>query len=256
MESNDLDKLFRDAFEQSEETPNDSVWSGIEQALEKEKKVIPFYIKHRTSISIAAMFLLFFGLGINYYNQQTFSPTEKIDEIIASVENREIVPPTEVESEKDVDIKIEKQHKDSSKESMLAQKQPAQSEVRNEVSSQIKQPTTRVGNSSREIVIEKIEIPDTKNLIAAADVTIQNNTISYDESEEIINPIEEDSRYTTAYSTPRKEVKSSLITKVLNRIAKNIISNNLDVENKREIEFKNDEEGSITINILNSLARK
>ncbi len=67
MESQDLDKLFRDAMEHAQETPSSRVWEGIEQELKKEKKVIPFHKKYRAQISIAAMFLLFFGIGLSLY---------------------------------------------------------------------------------------------------------------------------------------------------------------------------------------------
>src|SRR5690606_39045084 len=59
-----------------------------------------------------------------------------------------------------------------------------------------------------------------------------------------------------AYSVPQEEVKTSLVTRVLNGITKNIMSKHLDMDEKREIEFRNDEEGSLSINIINSFARK
>lgn len=250
MESKDVDKLFRDAFEHAEETPSPSVWSNIEKELAQEKKVIPFHKKYRAQLSIAAMFLLFFGVGLSFYMSPVDIQTEKIDELLSSMEKENNESRTTSSSsnsvESNIEVKIEKQSPKPSNNSMLAYKNDNEAkEV--VVTKQKVLPTDEVAQ-------QRTEHLEKENIIATVDVEIVSPKLDYEELVSLPT-IKEDVQNPVAFSTTKEEVKSSIITRVLNGITKNIITKSIDIDEKREIEFKNDEEGSITINILNSLAK-
>ena len=257
MESNDLDKLFQNAFEQAEETPSNSVWLGIEQKLAKQEKthVVPFYKKYRTAISIAATFLLFFGLGLTFYKYKSFSTTEKIEDMIADVENNSSKSTSKSpisDTKKETDFEIEKQHNTTSKGSMLAAKPNIQKQI--ELKEENNSNST-LETASNGKAIEKIEIAEPDQMLASVEVEFQN-PVNIEESVKYLDPIQDEAQASFAYSAQKQEVKSSLVTRVLNGITKNIITKTVDIEDKREIEFRNDDEGSLSINILNSFARK
>ena len=50
MDNNDLDKIFRDAFDEAQETPHHKVWDNIEAKLDEKSsgKVIAFLKKNWT----------------------------------------------------------------------------------------------------------------------------------------------------------------------------------------------------------------
>ncbi|MGN0002473.1 MAG: hypothetical protein ACI35V_03475 [Sphingobacterium composti] len=249
MESKDLDKLFREAFEQAEETPSNRVWEGIEKELKQDKKVIPFYLKYRTQLSIAAMFLLCFGIGLTFYKKPIPSGKEKIEEVLSSIEQK-AVPNSNPQAPVDK-ILAESSMNTVSKhidEEMLAF-------TTEEI--QEKEATTDRSeyNMNYPDEINPInEVVDIEDRLAYVDANVE---ISKPHKDEVITiePLD-NIRSNYAYSVPQEEIKSSIVTRVLNGITKNIITKSIDIQDNKEIEFKNDEEGSISLNIFNSLARK
>lgn len=253
MESPDLDKLFRDAFEQAEETPNNRVWEGIEQELAQEKKIIPFYRKYRTALSIAATFILFFGIGLTFYKKPTPSGKEKIEEILASVkkENKpaaNTVDNTPIERNRE-NTEIEKTI-NSTKEQAFGDNTVAKQQV------EVVSATPDRAQDKRDMEEEKLEILATDQLLATVDIDL-TITPAYTEEIKAIEPISNDLQHSFAFAAPKEDVvKSSLVTRVLNGITRNILTKSIDLHENKEIEFKNDDEGSITLSIFNSFARK
>ena len=256
MESQDLDKLFRDAMEHAEETPSSRVWEGIQRELTKEKKVIPFHKKYRAQISIAAIFLLFFGIGLSLYKQPTPSSNEKVDKIIASIQNEK--------NASDAQTSTANEYLEDKKHSSVSNKAEGQTlSVTNSTLTLQDKPnlkeeevyTKTTVNSVSQTNQEEIELLTPEFELLAAEVELGDVAPSY-HAVKSINPIDDDVPPSFAYTAPQEEVKTSLVTRVLNGITRNIISKNLVRDEKREIEFRNDEEGSLSINIINSLARK
>lgn len=251
MESKDLDKFFQDAFEHAQETPNNRVWEGIEQELAKEKKVIPFYIKYRTQLSIAATFLLFFGVGLTFYKKPMSSSNDKLEEVLSAIEKQTAYPdPSTIESVNESVAKKPAETLSEIVETTTLAKVAKEKRVKEQSSRAIDNSDDKIEDK-----IQKEEILQLKNIVAsvAADVEI---TQPFIEEVKTLDPISSDVQTSFAYTEPKEEVKSSLVTRVLNGITKNIISKNIDIREDKEIEFRNDEEGSLTLNIINSFARK
>ena len=249
MESQDFDKLFREAFEQAEETPSNRVWEGIDQELKKEKKVIPFYIKYRTQLSIAAMFLLFFGVGLTFYKKPVLTGKEKIEDILTSIE----APKTP--------------SKESENNSAFENSKKSAVEVENTMTAQvitnnntITEPTKtsteyQDEKYSHQEIEERVELYAQEIAVASIEADVEIAKAHYEEVG-VLSPLKDDREGSYVFTERKEETKSSLVTRVLNGISKNIISKNLDGQDNKEIEFKNDEEGSLSINIINSFARK
>ena len=60
--NNELDKMFKDAFDGFEMEPSADVWNGIEQELDKKKKGVVIQLIRR--YSIAASIILVLGIGL------------------------------------------------------------------------------------------------------------------------------------------------------------------------------------------------
>lgn len=83
-----IDRLFQESFKDFEATPNDAVWKNIEAHLNQKKKkrrVIPIWWRYA---GVAALLLLLFTVGINYFNNDNRSETNEI----ADTENNVINP--------------------------------------------------------------------------------------------------------------------------------------------------------------------
>lgn len=247
MESKDLDKLFQDAFEHAEETPSSRVWEGIEQHLAQQKKVIPFYIKYKAELSIAATFLLFFIIGLSLYNKPISSSTDKIEEVLAQGEqhnNSSQQPLTLDQNNVEIDINSTKEEKIEKHEKNT---RPLNKEEK------IPFHTGAILNNDEKISAEKVQIHSAP--IASVEIELASQNLDYDN---VINPepIQEDTQPVFVQAVMKEETKPSIATRILNGITKNIFSKSFDAQEKREIEFKNDEEGSITLHIINSFAKK
>ena len=251
MESQDLDKLFRDAFEQAEETPNIRVWEGIEQELAQEKKVIPFYIKYRTQLSIAATFLLFFGVGLTFYQKPISSGKEKIEELLSQMEKQ--TEPTSNSKDNTFSENNKEKLAIEIPEQRVDNKQITENNIA--MSEAIKSSTSVHAEQYTQPEIEDRITIQTSEMVSTMEVEMEATKPNYQEVN-TITPLKDDRESTYVFTDQKEEVKSSLVTRVLNGITKNIISKNIDIREDKEIEFRNDEEGSLTLNIINSFARK
>lgn len=251
MESKDLDKLFKDAFEHAEETPSHRVWEGIEQELAKEKKIIPFYIKYRAQLSIAATLLLFFAVGLTFFKKPIPSGHEKIDEVLSVIEKQTVQPDLNT-SESEIESTVETPTKN------LTKTIEKQSLANISEETPIKETPSVVIVNSEDYTNEnspKEEILQLENIVASVSVDIEVNQPLIEEAK-TLDPMNSDIQSSFAFTEPQEETKSSIVTRVLNGITKNILTKSIDIQENKEIEFRNDEEGSISLNIFNSLARK
>jgi len=73
MEDKDLDKLFRDAFIEAEETPRQDLWNSIEAELNDQGKIISIKKKNNWwAYAAAAVLLISFGsyFGTRFYSSE------------------------------------------------------------------------------------------------------------------------------------------------------------------------------------------
>lgn len=247
MESKDLDKLFRDAFEQAEETPSSCVWEGIQQELEKKKKVVPFYVKYRSQLSIAATFLLFFGVGLALYNKPIITPEQKIEEVLAQLEQNKENSST-AEKIKEIEPPIYATKKEHI----------ASSSIKDEGNNPNVQVIPSVENNSHEKIrsnetTQQVTL-DSRESLELVEVELVSADINHQETVNI-KPLKENQKPVFAYAVEKQEARPSVVTRVLNGITKNILNKRIDIQENKEIEFSNDEEGSIRLNIINSFAK-
>ncbi len=76
-----IDRLFQERFKDFEVTPNDAVWDKIEKELNKKKKkhnVFPIWWRYA---GVAAALLLFFTVGVLYFNSKKETVTQQVVDI-------------------------------------------------------------------------------------------------------------------------------------------------------------------------------
>ena len=253
MESQDLDKLFRDAFEHAEETPNKRVWNEIEQKLNQEKKIVPFYSKYKTQLSIAASLLLFFGIGLTFYKkpisvhnqsaEKVLMTNKKENEVINNTPNYDKVE-NSTENKQGAKVSSQFKNENLANTNISDAVQTYKQETNMSSQSQIDQ----VDSNEHQLIESDVMLT-----VVHVDInTTPNHTVEVKALETIVDDIQ----LSQAYNIHKEESKPSLVTRVLNGISKNIISKSFDGKDNKEIEFKNDDEGSITINFANTFIRK
>lgn len=249
MESNDLDKLFQNAFEHAEQTPSEHVWKGIEEQLAQKKKTVPFYKKHITTVSIAAALLLIMGITLKVYKhkdnkesiQLTSMPVESSKE--TTISSNKLKISTKHTSE-DLTIENDKQSNHFLNTEQHKQKQQAVYYAKSEKKDIEKETEKHKIESFKEFqnTTEMMAHVSIENAIEIAPEEDMKTLVSNK-----INPLPVEFKNKETV----KKNKETLFTTILNTISKTI-----NIEESKELEFKSDEEGSISINILETLAKK
>ena len=91
IQDKDFDKLFKNAFEDTEITPSRDLWSSIESKIEpKKKRVFPIYWL------AAAAVLLIATVGILIYQQQDVQPKQFANNVKPIVETEPVQDSTKV----------------------------------------------------------------------------------------------------------------------------------------------------------------
>ena len=239
MENNDIDKIFRDAFEKAEETPNSNIWDKIEQELETEQNVIPISKRNTwAKYAIAACTLLILGIGyrLSKNNEEIVIKDEKI----ALIEDKKT----------DINIPKDQRINDVSNDFPLEKPRTELNEISfaKEVST-AKNQETRHQALVEEVYPSEIEIEE----LASIDNSHELNVIQVTEIEPVKQLIEntEEIPETMYASTATESPKhSNVVTNVLNKITENI-----ELSDSKNIRFSADDEGSIRIDIINSLVK-
>lgn len=236
MESKDIDKLFQDAFEHAEETPNERVWQGISQELSNDEKVVPFFKRHIKNLSVAAAILVILGIGFSYFNSQNeITPKNQPIAYSSLNENKEEKLVNEVTQNQD----DENDHS----ENLVVQEAKI---------STVKFATINHKEKSEPIPAKSKE--NLKKLTIDTDIALANAelvTRQVTEVDDIKPLIQLDEELETMYaSSNANSENSTIVTKVLNKI-----SENLEVSEFKDIRFRADEEGSLRIDIFNSLVK-
>lgn len=252
MENKDFDKLFRDAFEAAEATPSDRVWQGIEATLEQEKeKIVPMAKRrpyHWAYYATAASVLL--ALGVVIWTMQStkdinFSGTE-----IAMQEPKHSTETTEgvkLEAVEPIAPKIIDQP------SPDALQVTTVSEVhlgKSPVMTAAEPPLTELPKLELQGIQEAA--PSNLQTLASLKIGTELPTYRVTEIEEIKPLIESEEEMESMYANVTTDPynRNTIVTSLLNTISENVETNN-----NREIRFRADEEGSIRIDIINTLVK-
>ncbi|NGF55986.1 hypothetical protein G5B00_05605 [Parapedobacter sp. SGR-10] len=257
MENKDIDKLFRQTFEDAEQEVHPAVWQNIEKELDKNsKKTIPVLFKAYNWVSYAAAILIILGIGFFLFKSK---PTENIiAEQPASKQKDSPVQMTKPTIERSVTAEntsanatvptaiedLPKVDRTASKEKVS--KSPHDSQGNTVLPS---------GHKWKASIVALSDLPtDTGTTLANVVDLVQTNVPTTQVTEvEPIKPLivfeeEEESMYAANEGSSSNE--STVITTILNKLSENI-----DLKSKKEVRFKSDDEGSIRINLINPLAK-
>lgn len=251
MEDKDIDKLFRSALQNAEATPSDNVWQGIEKALDKQQEnIVPMGKQrgfHWGHYSAAASVLL--ALGVVWWTVE-FS---ELDAPQTKMAQADIVHrPVEAHSDKEPALILP----------TIADPEPSKAKMVQNLEVNSKQLTSNpvsTGPEVRNIEVppletQGIELSVPNNLPTLTSINTEAELPTYrvtdiDPIQPLIEPEEEmESMYASTVESAYN--KNTIVTSLLNTISEKVETNS-----KREVRFRADEEGSIRIDILNSLVK-
>lgn len=235
MKEQDIDRLFREAFHEAEETPSQNAWLRIEKQLSEEKVIVSLPNRKYWAFYAAAILLLI-GIGLTFMKTYYISQQSQSSQITSNK--------IFIEAETDNSIK---KHIDVKPEIVLAIKTPQKHRQ-----SIIKQKGNERTNI--EIKINKIEAKmHVLDLIDLSKKITPNNIPVHQVNEvEDLKPLielEEETKSMYA-NTDAPSAKRTLITTILNSISEQI-----EISDTKNIRFRADEEGSLSIDILHSLVK-
>lgn len=236
MKEQDIDRLFREAFHEAEEKPSQNVWQHIEKQLNEEQRIMPLYSKRKHWIAYAAAIIVFLGIGLTFLK---LNFTSQKNQGLQITKHTEPIPTETVETVKDqADIKPE----------IIATTKAPQITKQN-----IKSPKEN-GRSNIELNIIRIE--SSKPVLGPIDLSAKITPRSIPvyqvtEVEDIKPLIEPEVEIESMYAqTATAASNHTLVTTILNGISEKI-----EISDSKDIRFRADEEGSISIDILNSLVK-
>lgn len=255
MEHKDLDKLFRDSFDDAEEQPRDRVWHNIEAALEQQQaqKAVPLARKKRAFhwLHYAAAASVLVALGIVFWTVQTAEERAGIEQKVAMQQTSD--EPQHQAAEVSVTIPLKTKQKN-----INAPNEP----LAQTVTVSTKQPVER--HKSPSLAEAKVKLPslNLEGIESTAPTRLTSLTTAEDKSapptyrvteigdiKPLIEPYQDmESMYASA--TPETTDKATIVTTLLNSVSENI-----ELSPTKDIRFRSDEEGSLRIDILNSLVK-
>ena len=240
MEPNNIDKLFRDAFLDKEESPRPAVWDKIEQQLNEETNVVPLYRKYLPAIAIAATIVLLSSLAIMLFQQR---PQEKEvnSHIIAlapdtadDLSEKTSTPQDAMETPQQP-LSIEKTEAQSYL-SFEKTSHPYETEKEHETRASHIMSEELIAAAEHKVELESLEEIEMKTISIEpepADIDVSPIAISDNHESEL--------QYAVNY---RETKRTSVITRFLNKVAQNI-----EIQKGKNLFFSNDEEGSLSINL-------
>lgn len=250
MENKEIDKLFKEALEAAEATPNDKVWQGIEAALDQEKEnIVPIARQrklHWTYYAAAASVLL--ALGVVVWTIQYAENVHPKDTSLA-----QHVPTQPVQTPEDIAPGTSL----SSATEIIGQPTPETVQEHTVSYTHAIEKPTPATSEPRVTELPKLEMrgiqeagSDRLQSLATLNATTELPTYRVTEIEEIKPLIEPEEEMESMYAASDPYNKSTIVTSLLNSISENMESNS-----GREVRFRADEEGSIRIDFLNSLVK-
>lgn len=241
MKEKDIDRLFRDTFYEAEETPDKSIWQRIEKQLDEEKNVVHLPQRRQTWISYAAAAILILGATLAIIKLDYVPENRPLAHVKPSPIFEQ---PTDHGTSKVVQVN-QTEHTSNKPEITVASHDQRQ-HIRKQ------DHTDRVHVELLTHDLEEIKpilaLPETPSLAITSDVPVYQVT-EIEDIKPLIEPEEEmESMY--AQTTPATPAGKNIVTSILNTISENI-----EVSNTKDIRFRADEEGSLRIDILNSLVK-
>lgn len=250
MKEEDIDRLFREAFHEAEETPNQNVWQRIERELEEsQKKTIRFPLRKQPWIRYAAAAILIlvaaFGLLKISYRSDTQSPDRSETIVAQNQENKE--------------KKTTIQHSENLEQVQITSNKEKGETIQSADIALAVQPQRVEKQKSYDRVNVDLKIGDLEeskpkllNLKEVQEVYTSNIPVHQVTEIEDIKPLidldeETESMYAHA---PHEAANKNVVTSILNTISEKI-----EVSTTKDIRFRADDEGSFRIDILNSLVK-
>ncbi|KLT65977.1 hypothetical protein [Pedobacter sp. BMA] len=225
----DLDKLFKNAFEDAEIIPSRDLWSSIESEIDtKKKRVVPLYW-----LSAAAV-LLVATVCFLIYQQQDVKPKQ----LAAHVEPKSVIPAVEtkpvVGTEKDLDARSVNQGQvltSASKSSQSIEKTAIKEKVK---ATEKQQVITAPEMQKQETMIAKVEEPQ-KDLKTKIDEAIlqPKQDVVLAQNENIVKTADE----VTGDDSENKGIRN--VGDVVN-----LIVNKVDRRKEKFIQFRTDDDDS------------
>lgn len=240
MKNQDIDKLLRDQFDKLDIEPSADIWKKIEMELDQQKVVsIKKKINWFKIIGAAAAILIGIGITSILMQRQSGHHTERIKYADHKM-NKDMITPRKA-TPKVESLPIEKH-------AQLLSARPV-----NKVN-QLENNSVQAVESDTEIIpaqssqaFERLKMEKEQPLMVVVDTQTQvARVLEYIPIKPLIeNPEEENSMMASANTNSQ-----TVVTKVLN-----ILSKTINQGNSAEVKFSNDDEGSLQIDILNSLVK-
>ncbi|MGB7526690.1 hypothetical protein [Sphingobacterium cellulitidis] len=259
MKDQELDKLFSDGLKDQEITPPASVWQGIENNLEAEK-IVPLKKKNNLQVwFIAASVLLALGISSKLFlfqeNEDSAQPSNIAEhkpaiipeEPIESQQEQASAEISKVESNSEASNTVKPQNQIASSKTPIQVKSDIEGNIKTvdpeKTSSKKDEPNLVLTPMEEMKVLSNIqleEVDQEKQVeMAAAEVAPIQPLVNIIEQEELM--------YAEAKKQPKK--KQTILTNILNTLSENLNPSN------KPVKFNSDEEGTITVDLFNSIAK-
>ncbi|KGE14264.1 hypothetical protein [Sphingobacterium deserti] len=242
MNDDQLDKLFRDQLADLNVQPSEDVWAGIDAELGIKRQTTPFW--KQPWLRYAAATIIVVGIAALLYNN-----TE--DQIQKAAEVQVVKTPATSS-----DRKIEKsgiadalQLEDNSAAYIVEEKVPQKKESSNSspLTPTAAEESKKLDLELPEIQVAMVEVAPIDSIKSSA--LTSHKVVEIDPIQPLIDdPEVEDSMLATVpqNSAPQKGLVAGLLNK---------ISEVVNPDDSKTIHFSNDEEGSLRVDIFNSLVK-
>jgi hypothetical protein len=239
MKNQDIDKLLRDHFNKLDIQPSTDIWKKIEAELD-EQKVIS--ISKKTTrlkvIGTAAAILVGLGIVSLVLQRQSANRPDHIKYADRKMDREMNTPPkaaSKVEPlpiERQVQLSVRPVNKGNQRENSSA----------NAIETDMKVVAIQTSQA-----FERLKMGKQQPLMVVVDTQTQvAHVLEYIPIKPLIeNPDEENSMMASTGTNSQ-----TVVTKVLN-----VLSKTINQGNSAEVQFSNDDEGSLQIDILNSLVK-
>lgn len=255
MKDQELDRLFSEGLKDQEIPAPASVWDHIEEQLDAEK-IQPIKRKNRLYIwTVAASIVLAIGIASTLFLSKEGEQEQIVQELTQQSDAPEKIedplPNAEAEQNNDKPVELLIAKKPVVKQKTFAKNNK---EEEKEIRKEFSQPEQRIAKAS--IVAEKDHTEPSKEMLLLTKVDLHElavselelNTAEVAPIQPLVNIIEqEEVMYAEAKAEPKK--KQTIFTTILNTLTQNL--NPLD----KTVKFSSDEEGSLKIDLHNSIAK-
>lgn len=247
MKEHEIDKLFKNKIKDLEYSVDPKVWKQIESELDSKPKVLPLPKKQKSIIFYilgAAMALVIISLGV--YRIQN-SPDQKIS--LAQVEETISIAPTDEYNDLDNELSEAEPPSFSNKQksnNISESKHIAKNTNQTPPKSTDIAPKRYSVQSLSEMQASTLTLSKTDlNRLHSTNLSLKNEITEIQFLDDVETPkgLTHNEEVTYAYAAEK-----TVITKLLNTF-----SNSL--ETPKKIIFSNDEEGTLTIELINRLAK-